>query len=112
MIYFLALIPATMLTVAGYFMLYLSNRSEGAFRSFGKYLGFWAFALAALVILGALFAAAHGGRHHCHPMGERGMYGPMPGPWPPGHPRFGDNPQAPAGSPNPAPPPSSAPEPR
>jgi hypothetical protein len=85
MIYFLALIPATMLTVAGYFVLYLSNRSEGALRSFGKYLGFWAFALAALVILGAIFAAAHGGRHHCHPMGER---------------------------PNPAPPPSSTPEPR
>jgi len=83
MIYFLALIPATMLTVAGYFALYLSNRSEGAFRSFGKYLGFWAFALAALVILGAIFAAAHGGRHQCHPMGG-----------------------------NATPPPSSAPEPR
>ncbi len=96
MIYFLALIPATMLCVAGYFILFLSNRSEGAFRSFGKYLGFWAFTLAALVILGAIFAAAHGGRHHCHPMGERGMYGP----------------QAPAGAPNSAPPPSSAPEPR
>ena len=109
MIYFLALIPATMLTVAGYFVLYLSNRSEGAFRSFGKYLGFWAFALAALVILGAIFLAAHGGRHHCHPMGERGMYGPMPGPWR-GHVR-GQS-QAPAGAPNPAPPPGSAPEPR
>jgi|SRR5271167_4943086 len=63
MIYFLALIPATALTIAGYFALYLSNRSEGAFRTFGKYLGFWAFTLAGLVILGAIFAAAHGGRH-------------------------------------------------
>jgi hypothetical protein len=64
MIYFLALIPATVLSVAGYFVLYLAHRSEGAFRAFGKYLGFWAFTLAGLVILGAIFAAAHGGRHN------------------------------------------------
>ncbi len=70
MIYFLALIPATALTIAGYFVLFLSNRSEGAFRTFGKYLGFWAFALAALVVLGAIFAAAHGG-HHCPMIGAR-----------------------------------------
>ena len=29
MIYFLALIPATVLTIAGYFVLFLSARSEG-----------------------------------------------------------------------------------
>src|SRR6202023_3334557 len=51
MIYFLALIPATVLTIAGYFVLFLSARSEGALRTFGKYLGFWAFTLAGLVIL-------------------------------------------------------------
>jgi hypothetical protein len=82
MIYFLALIPATMLTIAGYFVSYLSHRSEGGFRTFGKYLGFWAFTLAGLVILGAIFAAAHG-RHH----GGPGMQGRMQGPWP-GDPRF------------------------
>jgi hypothetical protein len=72
MIYFLALIPATALTIAGYFALYLSNRSEGAFRTFGKYLGFWAFTLAGLVVLGAIFAAAHGGRHwHARHEGPR-----------------------------------------
>jgi len=81
MIYFLALIPATVLTIAGYFVLYLSHRSEGAFQALGKYLGFWAFALAALVVLGAIFAAAHGG----HPGGMR--YGRMHHPWP-GNPRF------------------------
>jgi hypothetical protein len=86
MIYFLALLPATALTIAGYFVLFLSNRSEGAFRAFGKYLGFWAFTLAALVILGAIFAAAHG-RHHCGMMGESGMYGRMHGPCP-DDPRF------------------------
>jgi hypothetical protein len=64
MIYFLALLPATVLTIGGYFVLFLSNRSEGSFRTVGRYLGFWSFALAALVILGSIFAAAQGGRHH------------------------------------------------
>ena len=43
MLYFLALIPATALTLAGYVVLVLSARTEGALRSFGRYLGFWAF---------------------------------------------------------------------
>jgi hypothetical protein len=100
MIYFLALLPATALTIAGYFVLFLSNRSEGAFRTFGKYLGFWAFTLAALVVLGAIFAAAHHGRHcpmmhgHVHPRGSE--FGEMPG---------GASPQAPSGAPSPAAPP-------
>jgi hypothetical protein len=62
--YLLALLPATALTIAGYFVLYLSARSEGSLRTFGKYLGYWAFTLAGLVILGAIFAAAHGRHHH------------------------------------------------
>jgi hypothetical protein len=73
MIYLLALLPATALTIAGYFVLYLSTRSEGGLRTFGRYLGFWAFTLAGLVILGALFAAAHGRHGHCP------MYCPMHG---------------------------------
>jgi hypothetical protein len=99
MIYFLALIPATMLTIAGYFVIYLSLRSEGALRTFGRYLSFWAFTLAGLVILGAIFAAAHG--HH------RGMRGGMD--WR-GHPGFYGPPAMvrPPGSvaPNPAAPPA------
>jgi hypothetical protein len=81
MIYFLALIPATALTVAGYFVLYLANRSEGTFRTFGKYLGFWAFTLAGLVILGAIFAAAHGCRHGQR-MGGYPMHDRWHGNWP------------------------------
>ena len=81
MIYLVALIPATALTVAGYFVLYLSNRTEGTFRTFGKYLGFWAFTLAGLIVLGAIFAAVHCGRHGAM-NGVRGMHGCMhcPGP--------------------------------
>jgi hypothetical protein len=80
MIYFLALIPATALTIAGYFVLFLSTRAEGPLRTFGRYLGFWAFTLAALVILGAIFAAAHHA-HHRDAFGMRGMHGRMHGPW-------------------------------
>ena len=85
MILLIALIPATMLTIAGYFVLYLSNRSEGSFRAFGKYLGFWAITLAGLVILGALFATARHGRDGM--MGVHGRYIHMRGPWQ-GEPRF------------------------
>jgi|SRR5580700_2927806 hypothetical protein len=76
MIFLLALIPATALTVAGYVALFLSHRSEGALRTFGRYLGIWAFVLAALVALGGMFAAGH--------MRAHGAWGPHSGmhcPW-------------------------------
>jgi hypothetical protein len=75
MIYFLALIPATILVVAGYVALFLAQRSEGNFQSFGKYLGFWAICLPGLVILWAVFAAALGVRHDdmMRERGERSM---------------------------------------
>jgi hypothetical protein len=73
MIYFLALLPATALTIGGYVVFVLSARTEGALRTFGKYLGFWAFTLAGLIILGAIFAAAHGARH-CPFLGMHGMH--------------------------------------
>ncbi len=106
MIYFLALLPATALTIAGYFVLFLSARSEGALRTFGKYLGFWAFTLAGLLILGAIFAAAHGGRH-CPVFGMHGMHERMHGPWPPAEERTEGGPPATAPNPTgaPAPPP-------
>jgi hypothetical protein len=114
MIYLIALIPATALTIAGYFVLYLSNRSDGTFQKFGRYLGFWAFTLAGLVVLGAIFAAAHCGRHGA----MHGMHGRMYGP---GDPRLfgprenelGISPQPPASAPNPtAPPGPASPSPR
>jgi hypothetical protein len=64
MIFLVALIPATGLTLAGYVALFLSHRSEGALKTFGRYLGIWAFALAGLVVLGGMFAAGH--LHHMH----------------------------------------------
>jgi hypothetical protein len=76
MILLLALIPATGLTMAGYVVLYVSLRNEGALRTFGRYLAFWAFILAALVVLGGVFAAGH-----MHREGHPGMWG-MHHPWP------------------------------
>ncbi len=117
MIYFLALLPATALTIAGYFVLYLSTRSEGTLRTFGRYLGFWAFTLAGLVILGAVFAAAPG-RHGPWPLccpryGVHGAHEPMAGAWAGEHERgpTGDGarpppPEPAAGSPTAPPPPS------
>ncbi len=91
MIYLLALIPATMLTIAGYFVGFLSLRSEGTLRTFGRYLSFWAYTLAALVILAAIFAAAHGHHRGMHGMhggmhwhGRPGVYGRPPMAPPPG----------------------------
>jgi hypothetical protein len=115
MIYFLALLPATALTIGGYFVLYLAAKSEGGMRTFGKYLGFWAFTLAGLVILGAIFAAAHHG-HRGMRMGRMhppGMFGRMPGPYP-GEQRFfqprpGMGPQRFGAAPLP-PPPGEAPK--
>jgi hypothetical protein len=117
MIYFLALIPATALTIAGYFVLFLAHRSEGTFRAFGKYLGFWAFTLAALIVLGAIFAAAHGGHHggmmyrmHHHWRGDPRISAPsddlrdddrngeLPHPPPPPPAPDASNPKAPGGS--------------
>ena len=123
MLFLVALIPATGLTVGGYLALYLSHRSEGALKTFGRYLGIWAFVLAALVALGGMFAAGHMHRMHAGMWDGRG--GPhcpfMEG-------RDGDRmwerherlepgapfakppagpPEAPAGQPNPPPPPAA-----
>ncbi len=111
MIFLLALIPATMLTVAGYAVLYLAHRSDGNLKAFGRFLGFWAFTLAALLVLACLFMAAHGGRMHgmmMHGCAAQQM-GPgqdWPRPWgylPPGNP---PQPAAPGAQPTPAAPPA------
>jgi hypothetical protein len=111
MLYFLALLPATALTIGGYFVLYLAAKSEGGLRTFGKYLGFWAFTLAGLVILGAIFAAAQHGHRGIGRM-RPGMYRPLHGPWP-GGPRFfppgvGQQPYGPGVAPSNGPPPPGA----
>jgi hypothetical protein len=107
MICLLALIPATMLAVAGYAVLYLAHRTDGNLKAFGRFLGFWAFTLAALLLLACLFLAAHGGRMHsmmmmhaCPLQMTPGQGEPMPwGYLPPGRPA---PPAAPGAQPAPA----------
>jgi len=72
MLFLVALIPATGLTVAGYVALFLSHRSEGSLKTFGHYLGIWAFVLAGLVVLGGMFAAGHMHRAHAGMWDGRG----------------------------------------
>lgn len=60
MLFFFSLLPATVLVVVGYFVLYASTRTDGRLRAFGKYLAIWHFLLAALVVLGGVLAAALG----------------------------------------------------
>jgi len=95
MIFFLALIPATMLSIAGLVALFVSQRSEGAIRNIGRYLGFWAFTLAVLVVLASIIAAArlhrmHGVGPHFRPMA--GPSAPAPRGPPPGSPANPDSP--------------------
>jgi len=123
MLFLVALIPATALTVGGYVALFLSHRSEGSLKTFGRYLGIWAFVLAALVVLGGMFAAGHMHRMHAGMWDARG--GPHcpfmdrrddDGMWerrerldpgaPPARPPAGP-PEPPAGRPNPPSPPAA-----
>jgi len=115
MLFLVALIPATGLTVGGYVALFLSHRSEGALKTFGRYLGIWAFVLAALVVLGGMFAAGHMHRMHA------GMWDGHGGPHCPFMERRDDGrmwerrdrgepgapPEGPAGPPNPPPAPAA-----
>jgi hypothetical protein len=104
MIYLLVLLPATALTVAGYVALFLSGRSEGGMRTFGRYLGFWAFTLAGLLILGSIFAVARNGhrcpmfsmhqRMHC-PVPDSGAPATAPSESPSGAPKPTEAPTAP-----------------
>jgi len=117
MIFFIALIPATMLTVAGYLALYISGRTEGGMGRFGRYLSFWAFTLAALIIVGSILATARLAADRGQHMGMQGMHGfhgRMHGGWPMGPRQFGprwdgprdagppDDGSRPAGTPPPA----------
>lgn len=72
------LLLATMLVVAGYIVLCYSTQAQGQLQTFGKYLSYWVFLLAAVVIIGSLSAPYFGGRPFgMRMMGEHmGGYGP------------------------------------
>ncbi len=46
MCFFFSLIPATIFTMIGYFVLFSSTKTEGAVQKFGKILAIWIFMVA------------------------------------------------------------------
>jgi hypothetical protein len=59
MSFLLSLLPATLLAVLGYIVLYCSIRADGGLKTFGRVLAIWVFVLAALpVVTGAYLTAA------------------------------------------------------
>jgi hypothetical protein len=60
MLLLFSLIPATTLLVVGFFVLFTSNRAEGALRLFGQFLASWLLFLAGVLVLGGLLASIVG----------------------------------------------------
>lgn len=60
MIFLISLLPATILAVIGYFVLFASARAEGGLNRFGRYLGGWLILLAGLSALSGLLASTFG----------------------------------------------------
>jgi len=58
--FFASLIPATIWVVLGYFILFSSNKSEGAVQKFGQILAAWVFLIAVLLPLMGAYATLSG----------------------------------------------------
>ncbi len=79
MLWFMILIPATAIVAGGYIVLVQSRLTEGALRTFGKYLAIWILVLGGVYFAGATTAAMYRGVSHgtmMHGSGHmRGMMG-------------------------------------
>ncbi len=60
MYFFFSLIPATLAVVLAYFILFSSNKTEGAVKTLGQILAIWVFVLAALFPLAGGYATYTG----------------------------------------------------
>ena len=60
MFFFLSLIPATLLIVLGYFVLFSSTKTQGGVRIFGQILATWIFILAVVLPLAGAYATYAG----------------------------------------------------
>lgn len=49
MCFFFSLLPATFWLVLGYVVLYISSKTDGQLKSFGRVLAIWIFMIAALI---------------------------------------------------------------
>lgn len=60
MCFFFSLIPATILVVIGYFVLFSSGKAEGGVRRFGRILAIWIFAVAMIPPLAGAYVSVTG----------------------------------------------------
>ena len=60
MCFFFSLIPATVWTIIGFFVLFASTKAEGGLRKFGQALATWSFVIAALFPLGGAYVMLAG----------------------------------------------------
>jgi len=60
MCFLFSLIPATMLAVVGYFVLYASARAAGRIGMFGRLLAIWVFVIATFPLMAGAFMTLSG----------------------------------------------------
>jgi len=60
MYFFFSLIPATLVLVVGYFVLFSSTKTQGAVKLFGQVLAAWLFVLAAIFPIAGAYATYAG----------------------------------------------------
>jgi len=56
MVFFFSLVPATLLLVVGYFVLFSTTKTAGAITTFGRILAIWLFILAAVLPAAGAYA--------------------------------------------------------
>lgn len=60
MYFFFSLMPATLLVVLGYFVLFSSTKTAGVVKTFGQILAIWIFILAAILPVAGAYATYAG----------------------------------------------------
>ncbi len=60
MCFLISLIPATIIVVVGYFVLFASTKAEGGVRAFGRILAIWVFIIATFPLIGGAYVTLSG----------------------------------------------------
>lgn len=60
MCFFFSILPATIWTVLGYFILFSSTRVEGAIRTCGQVLSMWVFVIASMFLVAGAYVTLAG----------------------------------------------------
>ena len=60
MCFFFSLIPATIIVVVGFFVLFASTKADGGVRTFGRILAIWVFIIATFPLIGGAYVTFTG----------------------------------------------------